>query len=153
MQLSYSGSNEVTAPRPVVWQHLLDPQFVAASAPGVDSVEQVDDSHFKVFLALGLGALKLHFTLAVELFDVVSGQRVTMRAQGNAPGSGVEMTTAITLDEPVAGHTMMNWRSDCEVSGILAGVGGYLLEGTARKLTEQFWLDFADRCTRAQPVN
>jgi carbon monoxide dehydrogenase subunit G len=149
MRLSFSGSNEVNAPRPVVWQHLLDPQFVAASAPGVEKVEQVDDSHFKVFLALGLGALKVHFTLDVELFDVVPAERVTMRAEGKAPGSGVEMTTAITLDGSPAGRIMMNWQSECEVSGILAGVGGHLLEGTARKLTEQFWLDFAERCARA----
>ena len=149
MQLSFSGSNEVTAPRPVVWTHLLDPQFVAASAPGVEKVEQVDDSHFQVFLAVGLGALKVHFTLEVELLDVLAPVQVTMRAHGKAPGSGVDMRTAIRLDEPSSGRTLMNWHSDCEVSGILASVGGHLLEGTARKLTEQFWHDFAGRCARA----
>lgn len=148
MQLSFSGSNEVTAPRTVVWQHLLDPQFVAASAPGVEKVEQVDEHHFQVFLAVGLGALKVHFTLEVELLDVVPPAQVTMRAHGKAPGSGVDMTTAIRLDEASPDRTRMNWQSDCEVSGILASVGGHLLEGTARKLTEQFWLDFAARCAR-----
>ena len=48
MRVSFSGSNEVTAPRRLVWQRLLDPQFVAASAPGVEKVEQVDDSHFQL---------------------------------------------------------------------------------------------------------
>jgi carbon monoxide dehydrogenase subunit G len=43
----------------------------------------------------------------------------------------------------------MHWHSDCEVSGLLSSVGGHLLEGTARKFTEQFWLDFATRCARA----
>ena len=149
MRLSFSGSNEVTAARPVVWQHLLDPQFVAASAPGVERVERVDETHFQVFLAVGLGALKVHFTLEVELLDVVPLEKVTMRAHGKAPGSGVDMTTAIRLDQGAAGHTTMNWHSDCDVSGILAGVGGHLLEGTARKLTEQFWIDFASRCARS----
>lgn len=149
MQFSFSGSNEVAAPRPGVWQHLLDPQFVAASAPGVDKVEQVDERHFQVFLAVGLGALKVHFTLDVELFGIVPPEQVTMRAQGKAPGSGVEMTTLIRLEETAGGGTTMNWQSDCEVSGILASVGGHLLEGTARKFTEQFWLDFAARCARA----
>jgi len=149
MRISFSGSNEVGAPRMIVWRHLLDPQFVAASAPGVDKVEQVDDTHFQVFLAIGLGAIKVHFTLEVELLDVTPAEKVTMRAHGKAPGSGVDMTTAIRLDETPAGHTMMHWHSDCEVSGILASVGGHLLEGTARKLTEQFWLDFASRCARA----
>jgi carbon monoxide dehydrogenase subunit G len=112
-------------------------------------VEQVDDSHFQVFLGVGLGAIKVHFTLEVELLDVVPPDKVTMRAHGKAPGSGVDMTTAIRLDGSLAGRTTMNWHSDCEVSGILASVGGHLLEGTARKLTEQFWLDFASRCAHA----
>ena len=86
MRLSFSGSNEVTAPRLLVWQRLLDPQFVAASAPGVEKVEQVDDSHFQVFLGVGLGAIKVHFTLGVELLDVVPPEKVTMRAHGKAPG-------------------------------------------------------------------
>ena len=149
MQFSFSGSNEVTAPRTIVWDHLLDPQFVAASAPGVEKVEQVDDTHFQVFLAVGLGALKVHFTPDVELSGIVPPAHVTMRARGKAPGSGVDMTTAIRLDEGAPGVTTMHWQSDCEVSGILASVGGHLLEGTARKFTEQFWLDFAARCARA----
>lgn len=149
MQFSFSGSNEVNAPRTTVWEHLLDPQFVAAAAPGVEKVEQVDDTHFRVLLGVGLGALKVHFTLEVELFGVVAPAQVTMRAHGKAPGSGVDMTTAIRLDEAVAGSTNMHWSSDCEVSGLLASVGGHLLEGTARKFTEQFWHDFAARCARA----
>ena len=149
MRLSMTGSSEVIAPRASVWQHLLDPQFVAASAPGVDKVEQVDEQNFKVYLAIGLGALKAHFTLDVALSDVVAPQRVTMRAHGKAPGSTVDVTTAISLGEPVNGRTIMDWQSECEVDGILASIGGHLLEGTARKLTEQFWLDFAERCARA----
>ena len=149
IRLSFSGSLEVNAPLTVVWQRLMDPQFVAAAAPGVEKVEQVDDRHFTVFSVFGLGALKLHFTLDVELLDVIALQHVTMRARGTGPGSGVDVTTAIDLVEAVAGRTMKNWQSDCDVSGVLAGLGGHLLEGTARKHTEQFWLDFAARCARA----
>jgi uncharacterized protein len=149
MQLSFAGSNEVTAPRAIVWKHLLDPQFVAASAPGVEKVDQVDERHFQVFLAVGLGALKVHFPLEVELLDVVEPAQVTMRAHGKAPGSVVDMTTAIRLDDAPSGRTTMNWHSNCEVSGILANLGGHLLEGTARRLTEQFWHDFAARCAHA----
>ena len=45
MKLEFSGAPEVTAPRQVVWDRLMDPQFVAASAPGVESVEAVDPHH------------------------------------------------------------------------------------------------------------
>jgi carbon monoxide dehydrogenase subunit G len=39
----------------------------------------------------------------------------------------------------------LNWAADSEVSGTVASVGARLLEGTARKLTEEFWTDFARR--------
>ena len=149
MRLSFSGSLEVIAPLAVVWQRLTDPQFIAAAVPGVEKVEQVDDSHFTVFSAFGLGAIRLPFTLDVELLEVVVLQHVTMRAQGTAPGAGVDLMKAIHLVEAAAGRTTMTWQSDCDVSGILAGLGVHFLEGTARKHTEQFWLDFADRCARA----
>jgi carbon monoxide dehydrogenase subunit G len=149
MRLSFSGSLEVSAPLAVVWQRLTDPQFVAAAAPGVEKVEQVDASHFTVFSAVGLGAIRLPFTLEVELLEVIVLQRMTMRAQGSAPGAGVDLTKAIHLVEAAAGRTTMTWQSDCAVSGLLAGLGVHFLEGTARKHTEKFWLDFATRCARA----
>jgi len=149
MRLSFSGSPEVSVPRAVVWQRLADPQFVAASAPGVEKVEQTDDRHFKVISAFGIGAVKVHFTLDVELLDLIAPEHATMRAHGKAPGSMVDVTATIDLVEAAPGRTTMNWRSDCDVSGAVASVGGRLLEGVAKKLTEQFWLDFAQRAGAA----
>ena len=56
MKLNFSGAPEITAPRAMVWSKLLDADFVAASAPGVESVERVDPTHFKVISGLGVGA-------------------------------------------------------------------------------------------------
>ena len=149
MRLSYSGSPEVTAPRAVVWQRLLDAEFVAASAPGVERVERVGDNRFNVISAVGIGAIKLHFTLEVELLALTPPEHVVMRAHGNAPGTTVDVAAIIDLVEAGPGRTTMNWRSDCDVGGTLASIGGRLLDGMAQKLTEQFWLDFARRAGAA----
>ena len=111
MRLSFSGSPEVTAPRAVVWQRLLDAEFVAASAPGVERVERVGDNRFNVISAVGIGALKLHFTLAVELLELTPPEHVVMRAHGNAPGTTVDVAAIIDLVEAGPGRTTMNWRS------------------------------------------
>jgi carbon monoxide dehydrogenase subunit G len=147
MRLSFSGAPVVEAPRTTVWQHLMDPEFVAASAPGVEKVEQVDPTHFKVVSGFGIGAIKLKFSMDVELLDIVEPEHATMRARGKAPGSNVDVTATIRLSESAPGRTTMDWTSDSDVSGTVASVGGRLLEGTARKLTEQFWQDFARRVT------
>jgi len=55
MKLEFSGAPEITASRQQVWAKLMDPDFVAASAPGVESVEAVDPTQFKVVSGLGVG--------------------------------------------------------------------------------------------------
>ncbi len=145
MKLEFSGAPEITAPRAVVWQRLMDPDFVAASAPGVESVEPVDPTHFKVISGLGVGAIKVKFKLDVELFDIVEGERLKMRARGMAPGSAVDVVSAVHLEGTGGDTTRLNWSATSEVSGTVASVGARLLESTARRLTEQFWTDFARR--------
>ncbi len=145
MKLQFSGAPEIAASRDQVWKRLMDPNFVARSAPGVESVETIDPTHFKVVSAFGVGAVKLRFTLNVELFDVVESEAAKMRARGRAPGSNVDMVAAIRVEELAPGRVRLSWTADSDVSGTVASVGARLLEGTARKLTEQFWLDFAQR--------
>jgi carbon monoxide dehydrogenase subunit G len=145
MKLDFSGAPEITASPQTVWTKLLDPDFVAASAPGVESVERLDPTHFKVISGFGVGAVKVRFKLDVELFDIVEGERLKMRARGKAPGSAVDVVSALQVEDAGGGHTRLNWSATSDVSGTVASVGARLLEGTARRLTEQFWTDFAQR--------
>jgi carbon monoxide dehydrogenase subunit G len=145
MKLEFSGAPEITASREKVWEKLRDPNFVAASGPGVESVETVDPTHFKVISALGVGAVKVKFKLDVELFDIVEGRELKMRARGKAPGSAVDVLSALRLEDAGDGRTRLGWTATSDVSGTVASVGARLLEGTARRRTQQFWTDFARR--------
>ncbi len=145
MKLEFSGAPEIPAPRAAVWERLMDPAFVAASAPGLESVEAVDPTHFKVVSGLGVGAVKIRFQLEVELSDIIEGERLKMRARGKAPGSEVTVVSAVQLEETGVAGTRLNWSAVSDISGAIASVGGRLLEGTARRLTEEFWTDFARR--------
>jgi len=145
MKLLFSGAPVITASPQRVWERLLDPDFVAASAPGVESVEALDATHFKVVSAFGVGSVKVRFKLDVELFDIVEGEQLKMRARGKAPGSAVDVVSSLRVEDAGDGRTRLNWSATSEVSGTVASVGARLLEGTARKLTEQFWTDFAKR--------
>ena len=145
MKLEFSGAPEVTAPRARVWAHLMDPNFVAASAPGVETVEALDPTHFKVVSALGVGAVKVKFQLDVSLSDILENEHLQMRARGKAPGSAVETVSVVRLEDTSVGGTRLNWSATSEVNGKVASVGARLLEGTARRLTEEFWTDFARR--------
>jgi carbon monoxide dehydrogenase subunit G len=141
--MSFSGAPEIRASRGEVWQALLDPQFVASTAPAIERVEEHDPTHFTVIAGLGVGALKLRFSLAVELFDLIEPESASMRARGKAPGSTLDVTTSFRLEDAGPGVVRLRWKADSEVGGTVASVGARLLEGTARRLAEEFWADFA----------
>ena len=145
MRMDFSGAPEITASPRTVWAKLTDPDFVARSGPGVESVQRVDATQFRVISAIGVGALKVRFKLEVELFDIVDGQRLKMRARGNAPGSVVEVVSALQVEDAGGGRTRLNWKATSDLNGTVAAVGGRFLEGMARRLTEEFWSDFARR--------
>ena len=151
MKLSFSGAPEVTASLAAVWPRISDPHFVARRGLGVESVEVLDDRHFKVITGFGVGSIKLRFGIDVELTEVSPPTSMTMKARGKAPGSAIEVTAALSLESLAPALTRLNWTAETEISGSVASVGARLMEGTARKLTEQFWLRFAASITADSP--
>jgi carbon monoxide dehydrogenase subunit G len=145
MKLEFSGSPAIAAPRERVWERLMDPHFVAQSAPGVESVQAIDPTHFKVISGFGVGSIRVRFTMDVELYDIIDGRSAKMRVRGKAPGSAIDVVSNLQVDDAGSGGTQLKWSATSEVSGTVASVGARLMEGTARKLTEQFWTDFARR--------
>jgi carbon monoxide dehydrogenase subunit G len=148
MKLEFSGSPAIAAPRERVWERLMDPHFVAQSAPGVESVQVIDPTHFKVVSGLGVGSIKVRFAMDVELYDIVDGHSAKMRVRGKAPGSAIDVVSNLQVDDAGSAGTQLKWSATSEISGTVASVGARLMEGTARKLTEQFWTDFAQRVSK-----
>lgn len=151
MRMSFSGAPEVEAPISHVWPRVVDPHFVAKHGPGVESVVVLDPHHFKVICAFGVGSIKLRFGLDVELADVNPPNYFTIKVRGKAPGSAVEVTAELSLEVLDAVRTRMSWKAVSDISGTVASVGARLMEGTARKLTEQFWIKFAASISEAGP--
>lgn len=147
MQMTFSGAPEIRASRADVWRALLDPQFVASVSPAIERVEARDPTHFSVVAGLGVGMLKVRFNIEAELFDIVELETATLKARGKAPGSTLHVTTAFTLTDSAPGVVRLAWTANSEVGGTVASVGARLLEGTARRLAEEFWQDFAAKVT------
>ena len=152
MRLSFSGAPEVGAPIADVWPRIIDPHFVARHGPGVESVEVLDPRHFKVITGFGVGSMKLRFGIDVELVEVNPPNYFTMKARGKAPGSAVEVTAQLSLETIDPSRTRLSWKADTDISGSVASIGARLMEGTARKLTEQFWTKFAASIAEAGPA-
>jgi carbon monoxide dehydrogenase subunit G len=143
--VQFSGTTEIKAPRAKVWSFVIDPQQVGWCGPGVESIEEVDATHFRARAKVGIGIISARFAVNLELVESEEPDRAVIKASGQAPGSAVEATGAMRLVGPAEGPTTMEWSADVAILGTIASVGARLVEGTANKLITQ-----AFDCMRAK---
>ena len=137
--MEFSGTQTVAAPIEHVWAFLMDVNKVAACAPGFQSLEVLEDERWKAVVAVGVGPVKAKFTLDVTRPEMHEPELMTMKGRGKAPGSAVDLTGQMHLTTVLTGDTQMDWKATVVVSGTIASVGSRLLQGTAERLTGQFF--------------
>ena len=135
--MHFEGTVQINAPRDKVWAFLIDPNQVGSCGPGVESIEVIDDTHFKATAKVGVGFISARFVVNMELVDLEAPDKANIKAHGQAPGSAVDATATMNLSDGEGGGTQMDWLADVAISGTLASVGARLIEGTANKMIGQ----------------
>jgi carbon monoxide dehydrogenase subunit G len=136
--VQFSGTVAIRAPRDKVWAFVVDPTQVGQCGPGVESIVQVDETHYTAVAKVGVGFISARFQGKLELVDLEEPVRAVLKASGQAPGSAADALATMHLrdgDEPDT--TVMDWLAEVAISGTLASVGARLIEGTANKLVAQ----------------
>jgi carbon monoxide dehydrogenase subunit G len=137
--MEFSGTQTIAVPIDTVWAFLMDVNKVAACAPGFQSLEVLGEEHWKAVVAVGIGAVKAKFTLEVTRPEMQEPTHMIVKGHGRAPGSAVDMFGDMLLTSLDSGETRMDWKASVVVSGTIASVGARLLQGTAERLTGQFF--------------
>jgi carbon monoxide dehydrogenase subunit G len=135
--MKFDGTVEIRAPRERVWDFLMDPNQVGSCGPGVESIEVVDETHFKARAKVGIGFISARFVVDMEIAEREEPDRAVIKARGQAPGSAVDATATMRLRDGDAGGTIMEWAADVMIGGTLASVGARMIEGTANKMIGQ----------------
>ena len=137
--MKFSGTVDINAPRERVWAFLMDPNEVGPCGPGVESIEVVDETHFKAKAKVGIGFISARFNIDMEIAERDEPNRAVIKAHGQAPGSAVDATATMALrdGDGDGGGTTMDWGADVLIGGTIASVGARLIEGTANKMIGQ----------------
>ncbi len=135
--MQFSGTVDIKAPRDKVWAFLIDPDQVGSCGPGVESIEVVDETHFRAKAKVGVGFISARFVVDLELAEQDPPSQAVIKAHGLAPGSAVDATATMSLRDGADGVTTMDWAADVTISGTLASVGARLIDGTANKMIGQ----------------
>ena len=135
--MKFSGTVDIDAPRERVWAFLMDPDQVGPCGPGVETIEVVDETHFKAKAKVGIGFISARFSIDMEIAERDEPNQAVIKAHGQAPGSAVDAIAAMRLSDGDGGGTTMDWGADVLIGGTIASVGARLIEGTANKMIGQ----------------
>jgi carbon monoxide dehydrogenase subunit G len=135
--MHFEGSVDIAAPRHRVWAFVIDPNEVGQCGPGVETIEVIDDTHFKATAKVGVGFISARFVVNMEIAEMTAPEASTIKAHGQAPGSAVDATAHMRLANNGSGGTRMDWDADVNIAGTLASVGARMIEGTATKMISQ----------------
>jgi len=135
--MQFSGTVQIAAPRARVWSFLMDPDQVGSCGPGVETIDIVDEDHFKAKAKVGVGFISARFLVEMTVAERNEPDLAVLKAHGQAPGSAVDATANMALSGPDEGPTTMDWSADVNIAGTLASVGARMIEGTANKMIGQ----------------
>jgi len=143
--MKISGSYEIAANREVVWAALNDPEILRECIPGCDSLEMTAENELTAAVTAKVGPVKAKFTGVVELKDLnpPESYRIEGSGKGGAAGfakGGDDVSLAENRDATVLPH-----EADAQVGGKLAQIGARLIDGTAKKMADQFFATFSEK--------
>ncbi|TQC44093.1 carbon monoxide dehydrogenase [Rhodococcus sp. WS4] len=133
-----AGTALLTAPPEAVYEHLQDGRVLAATIPGVQSLEQLSDNHYKLSITAGVASIKGTYDGEVILSQQNRPQSFVMTASGaGAPGT-VKADVTVRLEERDGG-TLLSYDADAVVGGMVGGVGQRMITGVAKKMAGVFF--------------
>ena len=140
MQLN--GEIRIDAPREQVYAALNDPEILRNSIPGCEDLVALSETELVATVVTRIGPIKAKFTGHVTISDLNPPSSYTISGEGKGGPAGFAKGGAkITLEED-GDATVMRYEVRVDVGGKLAQLGGRLIEGTAKKLSADFFNAF-----------
>lgn len=141
--MDMTGSHRIEAPRQKVWTALNDPEVLRQCIPGCEEVHKLSDTEFTAKVHTKVGPVSARFTGKVTLSDFDPPKGYTITGEGSGGVAGFGKGGAIVRLEEDGPATVMSYEVHAQVGGKLAQIGSRLVDGTARKMADEFFTKFA----------
>ena len=141
--MEMSGEFRIPAPKDKVWAALNDPEILQRSVPGCQSITRLSNTEMEGAVTASVGPVKATFKGSVVLSDINPPHSYTLTGQGKGGPAGFAKGVAKVALTEDGGFTVLRYTVDASVGGKLAQIGQRLIDGTAKKLSEEFFGNFS----------
>lgn len=133
------GAKTLALARAEVWAALDDIAFLQKTIPECRSLTRTPQGEHHAMMAVGVGPIRANFDVSFTKTIAVPLERFTLTGKGGAGMAGsASGSVAVTLSD-LEGGTLLTYSAETEVSGKLAQLGSRMIDGAARKFSEQFF--------------
>ena len=144
MTMTMSGEVQLIGSPELVWTKLNDPEVLKACIPGCEELERTeDDSGFRAVAKLKVGPVSARFKGKVILSDLdpPKAYKITGEGEGGVAGFAKGGATVGLSDHE--GGTLLSYHVEAHIGGKLAQLGQRLINGSAKKLADEFFANFS----------
>lgn len=142
MAMMMTGEIQIAAPREVVWARLNDPSVLKACIPGCEELERTEDQGFRAVAKIKVGPVSARFKGKVTLSDLDPPIGYTISGEGEGGIAGFAKGGAKVCLIEKDGGTLLSYNVEAQIGGKLAQLGQRLINGTAKKLADEFFSNF-----------
>lgn len=143
MAMTMNGEVQLAAAREVVWTKLNDPEVLKQCIPGCEELNKLSDTELQAVAVIKIGPVKAKFKGRVQLSDLdpPNGYKISGEGEGGVAGFAKGGATVKLTDKD--GGTLLTYDVESQIGGKLAQLGQRLVQGTAKKLADDFFTKFA----------
>lgn len=142
--MDMSGEYRIPAPRQTVWEALNDPEVLKAALPGCEELTADGENGFAAKVRAKVGPVSARFQGKVKLLDLdpPNGYRIEGEGTGGAAGFAKGGATVSLVED--GNDTVLTYQANASVGGKLAQIGSRLIDGTAKKMADDFFAKFIE---------
>ncbi len=150
--MQMTGEYRINAERETVWAALNDPDVLKSCIPGCQEIENTSDTGFTAKVKAKVGPVSATFNGAVTLSDLNPPESYTISGEGKGGAAGFAKGGAKVKLTEDGEATLLAYEVDAQVGGKLAQIGSRLIDGTAKKMAEQFFGSLAEQVGGPAPA-
>ena len=141
--MQMTGQHRIEAPRETVWQALNDVEVLRQCIPGVEEIDKTSDTSFAAKVRAKVGPVSARFSGEVTLSDLDPPHGYTISGEGKGGAAGFAKGGARVRLTDEGAATLLSYDVEAQVGGKLAQIGSRLIDGTAKKMADDFFTRFA----------
>lgn len=139
MALELKGEQLLPVSQAELWKLLNDPDVLAKTIPGCNTVRAVGEDKYEMGLKLQVANVSGEYMGSVAIGEKREPEHYVLAIEGQGSIGFMKGSAAFDLEPKGEKETLLRYAGSAELGGVVAGVGQRVLSGVAKYLVGRFF--------------